>query len=310
MKLHYRFFAAAALVAAFAVPAAFAQSAEGVPVKTIVTAVPKNAEQTPAIQPTDFKVKVNGRSVVTDTVTPLRGDHAGLELVILIDSGARTSLGRQMGEIRGFVQSLPPTTKVAIAYMMNGRAVFEQPFTSDKNRALQSLHMPGGSAGSSASPYFCISDLARNWPSHNTGNRREVIAITDGIDPYEVRFDPADPYLQTAIKDSIRAGVTVDAIYWHDMGRASHIGFLASGGQNLLTLLTENTGGRLYYQGLDNPVSFTPFFNQISRQLDNQYELGFTAPAKAKSQIESLNVKLQVPGMKLTAPDLVFIPGK
>lgn len=309
MKLH-SLFAAAGVIAAFAVPVAFAQSAPGATAQTIITAVPKNAELTPAIQPADFKVKVNGQSVVTDTVTPLRGNHAGMELVILIDSGVRNSLGRQMGEIRNFVQSLPPTAEVAIAYMVNGRAVFQQPFTADKNQALQSLHMPGGSAGSSASPYFCISNLARNWPSHNTENRREVIAITDGIDPYEVHFDPSDPYLHSAINDSIRAGVAVDAIYWHDAGLASHVGSLAFGGQSLLTLLSENTGGRLYYTGLGNPVSFSPFFNEIKRKLDNQYELGFAVPAKAKSQVESLSVKLQVPGMKLAAPELVLVPGK
>lgn len=309
MKLH-SLFAAAGVIAAFALPAAFAQSTEGATAKTIITAVPKNGELTPAIQASDFKVKVNGKSVVTDSVTPLRGNHAGIELVVLIDSGARSSLGRQMGEIRSFVQSLPPSAEVAVAYMVNGRADFQQPFTTDKNQALQSLHMPGGSAGSSASPYFCISDLARNWPSHNTENRREVIAITDGIDPYEVHFDPSDPYLRSAIDDSIRAGVIVDAIYWHDAGLASHVGFLASGGQSLLTLLTENTGGRLYYSGLANPVSFSPFFSEIGRKLDNQYELGFTIPAKTKSQVESLSVKLQVPGMKLAAPELILVPGE
>lgn len=309
MKPH-RFFAAIGLIAALAVPAAFAQSTEGVAAKAVVTAVPKNAEQTPKLQPNDFKVKVNGKSVVTDTVTPLRGDHAGLELVILIDGSARSSLGRQMGDIRDFVQSLPPTTEVAIAYMLNGRAVFQQPFTADKQQALKSLHLPGGSAGSSASPYFCISDLARNWPSHNMENRREVIAITDGIDPYEVRFDPDDPYVHSAIQDSVRAGMIVNAIYWHTQGLASHIGFVATGGQSLLTLLTENTGGRLYYQGLANPVSFSPFFSQISKQLNNQYELGFTVPPKEKSEVEHLSVKLHVPGIKLSAPDLVFVPGR
>ncbi|MGH9353011.1 MAG: hypothetical protein ACRD2G_12765, partial [Terriglobia bacterium] len=161
-----------------------------------------------------------------------------------------------------------------------------------------------------ASPYFCISELAKDWPSRNADNRREVIAITDGIDPYEVRFDPDDPYVRTAINDSIRAGVQVDAIYWHDEGRASHVGFLASGGQNLLGLLAENTGGRLYYQGLGNPVSFTPYFDQISKQLNNQYELGFNAPAKNKPQIETIKVKLQVPGVKLSAPELVLVPAR
>jgi hypothetical protein len=233
-----------------------------------------------------------------------------LELVILIDSGARTSLGRQMGEISKFVQSLPPTTEVAIAYMMNGRATFQQPFTTDKNLALHALHLPGGVPGSSASPYFCISDLARNWPSRNLNNRREVLAITDGIDPYEVRFDPEDPYVRAAIHDSIRAGVIVDALYWHDMGLASRIGFLATGGQSLLMLMTGDTGGRLYYQGLGNPVSFTPFLNDLGKRLENQYELGFAVPGKSKPELEPLKVKLEKPGVKLDAPRLVLVPGE
>jgi hypothetical protein len=313
MKLS-RFFAAAGLIAALpliaasAAPAAFGQGSNGVTAKTIITVVPKGSEQSPPpVAPQNLKVQVNGKSVRARNVTPLRGDNAGLELVILIDSGARNSLGRQMGEISGFVRSLPPTTQVAIAYMMNGRAVFRQPFTTDKDQALRALHLPGGTPGSSASPYFCISDLAKNWPSKNMANRREVLAITDGIDPYEVRFDPEDPYVRAAIQDSIRAGVIVDALYWHDMGFASRVGFLANGGQNLLMELTGSTGGTFFYQGLGNPVSFTPFLNDLSKQLQNQYELGFVVPGKSKPQVESLKVKLEMPGVKLHAPDLVLV---
>lgn len=314
MRLN-RFFAAAGLIATLplitmAPLIASGQSTDGVLAKTILTVLPKSSEQVPAIEPKDLQIKVNGKSLHADMVTPLRGDRAGLELVILIDSGARESLGRQMSEIATFVKSLPPTTEVAIAYMMNGRAIFEQPFTSDKTAALRALHLPGGTAGSSASPYFCISSLAKNWPSANARNRREVVAITDGIDPYEVRFDPADPYVQQAIRDSIRAGVVVDALYWHDMGIASRIGFLASGGQNLLTLVTEATGGRLYYQGLGNPVSFAPFFKDLSRRLENQYELSFMAPAKNKPEIDTLRVKLVMPGVKMDAPNQVLIPAR
>ena len=134
MKFH-RFFAAAGLIAAvstIALSSALAQTSDGVPAKTIITVLPKHSEQAPPIQPHDLKIQVNGRSAQADTVTPLRGDRAGLELVVLIDSGARTSLGRQMGEIGSFVKSLPPSTQVAIAYMMNGRAVFQQPFTDQQ----------------------------------------------------------------------------------------------------------------------------------------------------------------------------------
>jgi hypothetical protein len=315
MRFH-RFFVAAGLIAAFPLFAAvttltaLAQPSDEASARTIITVLPKNSEQAPPVEPQNLKVQVNGKSVQTDSVTPLRGDRAGLQLVILIDGGARNSLGRQMGEISQFVKSLPPSTEVAIAYMINGQAVFQQPFSTDKSQALRALHLPGGTPGSSASPYFCISDLAKHWPSANTADRREVIVITDGIDPYEVRYDPEDPYVNAAIKDAIRAGIVVDALYWHDSGIASRIGFLANGGQNLLAELTGSTGGALYYEGLDNPVSFTPFLNDISRQLENQYELGFIVPAKKKADVETLKVKLEMPGVKLASPDLVLVPGQ
>lgn len=311
-----RVFAAASLIAALPFIAAvtpltaFGQTTDGVPVKTIITVVPKSSEQAPPIQPNDLKIQVNGKSAEADNVTPLRADRAGLELVILIDSGARNSLGRQMEEISNFVKSLPPTTEVGIAYMMNGRADFQQPFTADKDLALKALHLPGGAPGSSASPYFCLSDLAKNWPSKNTANRREVVAITDGIDPYNVRYDPEDPYVNTAINDAIRAGVVVDSIYWHDAGAASRVGFLASGGQNLMSLVTGDTGGTLYYQGLSNPVSFDPYFSDLNKRLANQYELDFVVSNKKKPEVASLKIKLEMPGVKLYAPNRLFVPGQ
>lgn len=308
-----RFLSTAGLGAAFlftliAAPAV-AHAAQGSrEVRTIMTAIPKKSEEPPSIQPSDLKVKVDGRAAEVTSVTPLRGENAGLQLVILIDSGARESLAQQLNDIVSFVKSLPPTTEVAIAYMMNGRAIFERPFTANKDLALQALHMPGGTVGSSASPYFCISQLANHWPSHNMNMRREVVAITDGIDPYEVQFDPEDPYVRTAVRDAIRNGVVVDAIYWHDMGIASHIDYLVSGGQSLLGIVTGETGGSFYYQGFGNPVSFQPYFRELSKRLDNQYELNFLVPAKVKQQYPSLKVKLMVPDMKMRTPHMVYVP--
>ena len=34
------------------------------------------------------------------------------------------------------------------------------------------------------------------------------------------RYDPEDPYVETAVNDSVRAGLIVYSIYWKDMGRA------------------------------------------------------------------------------------------
>ena len=313
MKVNHFFAAAAGLglmAATYSASASSAQNGDNVPVQSVVTIMTKNSEAPANVQPQDFKVQVNGKSTAISSLVPLRNDRAGLELVLLIDSGARNSLGRQLEDMRQFIMSLPPTTQVGVAYMQNGRAVFAGPLTADKALAARGLHLPGGIGGVSASPYFCLSDLAKHWPSTNRDNRREVVMITDGLDPYNRRFDPEDPYLQAAIDDSIRAGLVVNSIFWHDTGFASRTFGGTNAGQNLMSIVTEATGGMDYFQGFSNPVSFIPFFEDLNRRLQNQYELSFLAPAKAKPEIATLKVKLQMPNTKLTAPQRVVVaPG-
>jgi|ERR1700733_5436460 hypothetical protein len=313
MKVNHFFAAAAGLglmAATYSASASSAQNGDNVPVQSVVTIMTKNSEAPANVQPQDFKVQVNGKSTAISSLVPLRNDRAGLELVLLIDSGARNSLGRQLEDMRQFIMSLPPTTQVGVAYMQNGRAVFAGPLTADKALAARGLHLPGGIGGVSASPYFCLSDLAKQWPSTNRDNRREVVMITDGLDPYNRRFDPEDPYLQAAIDDSIRAGLVVNSIFWHDTGFASRTFGGTNAGQNLMSIVTEATGGMDYFQGFSNPVSFIPFFEDLNRRLQNQYELSFLAPAKAKPEIATLKVKLQMPNTKLTAPQRVVVaPG-
>ena len=306
-----RIFAAAAMIGLMAaVSPAFAQGSDGVAAQAVITVLGKNSEAAAPLQEKDFTVQVGGKPANITDLVPLRGDRAGLEFVVLIDGSARTSLGTQMGDIERFVKQLPPTTEVAIAYMQNGAAVFAQPFTADKQKALEALHLPSGSPGSSASPYFCLSDLAKKWPSTNQANRREVVMITDGVDPYNLRFDPDNPYLQAAINDSIRAGLIVDSIYWHDQGRYDVGAYQNNAGQSLLLLVAQATGGKTYWQGFGNPVSLAPFFDDLSRRLQNQYELGFEVKGKVKPEIAALKVKLTMPDTKMDAPQRVaIVPG-
>ena len=310
MKLN-RIFAAAAMFSLLAATLpCLAQGSDSVAAQTVITVLGKNSEAPAQLRQQDFQVQVAGKRAAVTDVIPLRGDRAGLELVILIDGSARTSIGTQLGEIQRFVNSLPPTTAVAIAYMQNGRAVFSQPFTTNKAEALKALRLPGGIAGSNASPYFCLSDLAKKWPSTNRDNRREVVMITDGVDPYNLRFDPDNPYLQAAINDSIRAGLIVDSIYWHDQGRYDRGLYQNNAGQSLLLQVSQDTGGKAYWQGIGNPVSFAPFFNDLSRRLQNQYELGFEVPARSKPEIVALKVKLTMPDTKLDAAQkIMLVPG-
>jgi hypothetical protein len=273
-----------------------------------VTILSKQHGESPAsVSQQAVSIKVNGKESTVTSWTPLRGPEARLELVILIDSSARSSLGSQFSEIEHFINGLPPNTKAAIAYMMNGRAVFPGPLTADHAAALRALHLPGGSPGSSASSYFCLSDLAKNWPSGDRGARREVVMVTDGVDNYERRFDPSDPYVEAAINDSLRAGLVVYSIYWLNQGLADSTMYANNTGQNLLTEVTEATGGKNLWNGIGNPVSMQPFFEELARRLDNQYELAFSARLDGKPAAENLKVKVVGPGIDVTAPKQVFI---
>jgi hypothetical protein len=280
--------------------------------QAIVTILPKHGGESAghAFAPdvrSDMSLKVDGKVTQVTSFTPLRDSQDGLELVVLIDGSARTSLGRQMDDIAHFVQSLPPNAKVAIGYMENGRAAMAGPLTADHAQALRGLHLPVGSAGSNGSPYFCLSDLAKHWPSQDSAVRREVLMVTDGVDEYSRRYDPDDPYVQAAMTDSVKAGLVVYAIYWQNQGIADRTMYENNAGQNLLLQVTQATGGTSFWEGLGNPVSFQPFLDEFNRRLRNQYELSFAAPLKGKSEVEQMKLKFSVPGSEVDAPQEVFV---
>jgi hypothetical protein len=278
--------------------------------QAIVTVLPQGNASAANLQQQQVSIKVDGKSSSVTGFQPLSGSNSPVEMVILIDGAARTSLGSQMGDIQHFVQGLPANTSASIAYMMNGQAVLTGPLSTDHAEVLRGLHIPaGGVPGVSASPYFCLSDLAKRWPSNNRQARREVVMVTDGVDYYDMRYDPEDPYLQAAINDSVRAHLTVYSIYWRNMGRLDNRMGPTDAGQNLLTQLTEATGGNNYWQGYGDPVSLQPYLEDIERRLNNQYEVSFMAPFKNKPQVESFKIKLNAPGTKINAPQQVLVLG-
>jgi hypothetical protein len=276
--------------------------------RAVVTILPSakngNVGQVPA---QNLKVKVDGKESKVLNFTSMQESNSPIELVLLLDSGARASLGTQFNDIQKFVGEMPPNTRMAIAYMTNGRAQLASQLSSNAADVLKGLHLSTGFPGSNASPYFCLSDLAKNWPSHDRTARREVLMITDGVDNYERRFDPDDPYVQTAISDSVRAGLVVYSIYWRNMGRFNAGWYETNAGQNLLLQITQATGGNSYWEGIGNPVSLEPYFNDLRRRLDHQYELSFTAPSNGKPQVESMKLSLNVPSAKVNAPQKVFV---
>jgi hypothetical protein len=278
----------------------------GVPVHMVVTAEPKKGNEVPTISQADVMV-VEGKDkdTVTDWV-PAQGDHAALELFVLLDDSSSFSLGRQLDDIKHFVEGQPPTAKIGIAYMQNGIARVEQNLTSDHAQAAKALRLPMGIGGVNASPYFSLDDLVKRWPADNA--RHEVIMVTDGIDPYYGIGDLEDPYLDAAISDSIRAGVIVSAIYNPGVGHFGHSYWLTYWGQNYLAELTDMTGGEGYYLGMTgSPVAFQPYLDQFAQRLQHQYWLGFLAKPEKKAGLQRVRVGTEVKGVDLVAARQVYV---
>jgi VWFA-related protein len=276
--------------------------------RAVVTAETKGAEGVTTIPKQSINVYENRKVQDVSGWAPLRGARSGLQLVILLDDSSRGNLGLQLNDIRSFLSGLPPNVQVAIGYMRNGTPNLVQNFTNDHAQAAKALRLPQGIAGDNGSPYFCLSDLVKHWPGGNTDVRREVIMVTDGVDRYSgARFDPENPYVRAATSDAQKAGVIVYSIYYRDAGRFDRSAVVTDGGQNYLTQISGDTGGKVYLEGFGNPVSFAPFLSDIQRKLQNQYELTFVSTAKPG--LQPIRVKTSQPNTSLQFPARVPIGG-
>src|ERR1700677_2252148 len=71
----------------------------------VVTIFAKHNEIAPNVAQQDVSAKVNGKDAAITGWAPFKGPNDGMELIVLMDSGAR-NLGRQFEEIKQFVQNL------------------------------------------------------------------------------------------------------------------------------------------------------------------------------------------------------------
>jgi hypothetical protein len=278
----------------------------GVPAHVLVTVEARHGNDVPLITKDDVMVyEGKDRDAVIDWV-PAQGDHAGLELFVLLDDGSNISLGSQLQDISEFIKAQPPSTKIGIAYMRDGIARVEQNLTSDHDQAAKALRLPIGEPGVNASPYFSLSDLIKRWPQSN--DRREVLMVTDGIDRYYGSYDLEDPYVGNTIDDAQRAGIVVFPIYTPGVGHFGHSYWQTYWGQLYLSQVAGATGGESYYIGFTgSPVSFVPYLDNLTHRLTHQYFLTFSAKPPKKAGFQKVKVTTEVTNADLVAPSRVYV---
>jgi hypothetical protein len=98
-----------------------AQTSPGlVPVQMIVTVEARHGKDVPSLYPQDVKAYERNERLRVTNLVALQGEHAGLELFLLVDDSSSTSLGSQLGDLRHFIETQPATTAIGIGYMRNG----------------------------------------------------------------------------------------------------------------------------------------------------------------------------------------------
>lgn len=311
MRNRYFAFAVVFVLAALAFSSHTVESrvpaASTVPVQMVVTAEARHGTDVPVIKREDVTVNQGRERVqVTDWV-PLEGEHAALQLFVLVDDASGATLGAQLEDLRRFILSQPPSTAIGVGYMRDGTVDILQNLTGDHALAAKALRLPLGTAGALASPYLSIGDLIKRWPESPV--RREILMVSDGIDRFG-GVGPANPYVDTAIEQAQRAGVIIYAIYATGIGHFGHTYWRFFWGQNYLSKVTTETGGEAYFLGYDTPVSFSPYLDDLTRRLTHQYLLTFLAKPGKKPGLQPVKVRTEVPNAELVAADMVYVPAE
>ena len=278
---------------------------------TVTLEVIGENKRMPEVKLEDVIVKHGEDRLKVTGWTPTRGDHAGLDLFILIDDAADTSLGSQLDDMRAFVNAQMPTTSVGVGYMHNATVQITQNFTTDHSQAAKALRLPIASMGAFANPYLSVIDLMKRWPANS--NRREIVLVSDGIDRFRGgprNFLFISPDVDSASSVAQRSGTIIDTIFTRGIGRLGRNFWAITNGQNSMAKLSEETGGDSFFLGTQNPVSFKPYLDEVQKNLESQYILEFQAIPGAKSGLQSVNLTTAIAGVELDSADSVWVEAK
>jgi len=282
-------------------------SAKGVPTQMVITVLPKSHEsRSESLEANDLMVVRGITTLPVIRLQRLTGDLADMQLFILLDDSTRSSsLGIQLPQLKKFVESLPATTQVAVGYMRNGSFELAQAFTADHEKAASVLRLPMSIPGENGSPYFALSDLAKNWPSKQSTDRRAVLMLTDGVDRYYDTATTEDPYVDAASRDALKEGVLVYSIYLRGAGLYGRGGWATNIAQSHLSEVSEETGGYAYFQDFNDPVTISPFLHDFQDRLDNQYRA--TIEVMNEKGVQPVKLRTEVPGLKIQGPTHIYV---
>ena len=203
---------------------------------------------------------------------------APLALAVLIQDDLSSTFNLQLQDLAKFIRSLPSGTRVMVGYIRGGNLQIRQKFTDDLEAAAKSLRITASSAAvAGRNPYDGVTDALNRFDALPAG-RRAVLLVSDGLDVSQgIRnISPAQSAdLDRAILRAQRKSVAVYCFYSPATMTDNGDSRLILTGQGSLLRLSDQTGGRAFFQGSGAPVSFEPFFKDLGVLLNRQFLLSY-----------------------------------
>ena len=243
------------------------------------------------------------------TILSIRSvSNTTLALAVLIQDDLSSNVNLQLEGIRKFIRNLPQGSRVMVGYLRSGSLQTRQKFTTDLNKAADSIRVvSGSSAFASGNPFEQVGDALNRFDALPTG-RRAVLLISDGLD-ISRGIDSSSPSqsidLDRAILKAQRKSVAIYSFY--NGGSLTERGnsILVLNGQGSLNRLSNETGGRAFFQGSSSPVTFDPFFRDLNAALNRQFALTYLS-THFKKGYHKINVFSSNPEVKIEHPKGYF----
>ena len=185
--------------------------------------------------------------------------EAPLALCILIQDDLSSSFNLQIKDLKKFIRSLPRGSRVMVAYLRGGTLQVRQRFTEDLDQAAESLRIVASSSTvSPRNPFDSLIDALNRFDALPAG-RRAVLLVSDGLDATQglSNSTPSQSIdLERSINRAQRRSVSVYSFYNPAVMTEGGDQRLILNGQGSLAKLSDETGGRAFFQGSIAPISF------------------------------------------------------
>jgi VWFA-related protein len=250
------------------------------------------------VQAGDLIVDENGDEQVILSIRSVTNTPLALAVLIQDDLSSESNL--KLDEIREFIRSLPKGSRVMVAYLRTGTIQIRQKFTEDLDKAAKSLRIIAGTGAAPSSPYQGVVEVLERFDALPTG-RRAVLLVSDGLD-ISRGIDSSTPMqsldLDQAILRAQRKSVAIYSFYSPASATRGGNSLLVLNGQGSLERLSDETGGRAFFQGSIAPISFEPFFDDLNLALNRQFALTYLSTHLKKGyhkiKVSSTNPEVEI----------------